>query len=236
MSQRRLAGAAQDAARVASIVLCTVLALCAHARAQSVERIFASGNEAYFHGDVARAEKQYHLLIDAGVHDPDVYFNLALSEARLGNLGKAVLYFERSLWLRPNDETAEQELAAARSALAGRRAERDGEATMQARPPLIEALVRPFSANTLAGLVLVLDVLLFALLLIRKWSRREPLRFGLAIAHSPAFADVARRRRRAAGQGRYVARRRRGGRPARGRGAARGAGRWSPGAASGPRR
>jgi hypothetical protein len=116
------------------------------------------------------------------VHDPDVYFNLALAEARLGHLGKAVLYFERSSWLRPNDETAEQELAAARGTLAGRRAEREGEATMQARPPLIEALVRPFSANALAGLVLLLDVLVFGLLLLRKSSRREPLRFGLAIA------------------------------------------------------
>jgi hypothetical protein len=167
--------------------LAFAFALCcaapaAAARAQSVERIWSGANEAYFHGDVAAAARQYHVLVDAGVHDPDVYFNLALAEARQGHLGLTVLYLERSLWLRPGDETAEQELAAARSALAAKRAERDGEATMQARPPLIEALVRPLSANLLAGWLLALDVLVFALLLVRKSSRHETLRFGLAVA------------------------------------------------------
>lgn len=165
-----------------AFALLALIACATPARAQSVERIWSSGNEAYFRGDIAQAARQYHLLVDAGVRDADVYFNLALAEARLGHLGQTVLYLERSLWLRPGDEVAEQELTAARSALAARRAERDGEATMQARPPLIEAVARPFSANLLAGLLLGLDVLVFALLLLRKSSRREPLRLGLAIA------------------------------------------------------
>ena len=154
----------------------------APARAQSIDRIFSAANEAYFHGDFQAAAQQYERLVEAGVQDADVYFNLGLAHARLGELGKAVLYFERSLWLRPGDDAVEQELAAARTELGRRQAERDGEATLQARPPLSEALVRPFSADLLAWLALGLDVTFFALLLLRKSSRNEPLRLGLAVA------------------------------------------------------
>jgi hypothetical protein len=170
----------------ALLALCSVLG-ARTARAQPIERIFAAGNEAYYRGDLAGAARQYRRLLDAGVTDPDVYFNLATAEARLSHLGQAVLYLERGLWLRPGDETAEQELAIARGALGRRRAEREGQATVQARPPLIEALVRPLSADLLAWLVLGLDVLLFALLLLRPRVRREALRLGLAIS-SPLIA------------------------------------------------
>ncbi len=151
------------------------------AHAQSIERIFTAGNEAYFKGDFAGAVAQYQRLLDAGVRDPDVYFNLATAEARLSHLGKAVLYFERCLWLRAGDDGAEQELASARSALGHRRAEREGQATVQARPPLVEALVRPLPADLLAWTLLALDVLLFALLLARRRTRRETVRLGLAV-------------------------------------------------------
>jgi hypothetical protein len=176
---------ARTAARLARALLlaCAIPALgAAHAHAQTLERIWSGANEAYFRGDVASAAEQYQRLVDAGVQDPDVYMNLALAHARLGQLGGAVLNFERSLWLRPGDATVEQELAAARTELGKRQAEREGEATMQARPPLSQALVRSLSADLLAWLVLVLDVAFFATLLLRKFSRNEPLRLGLAVA------------------------------------------------------
>jgi tetratricopeptide (TPR) repeat protein len=169
--------------RALSALGLSVCVLCvAPARAQSLERIFSTANEAYFHGDFAKAAAQYQRLLDAGVEDPDVCFNLATAHARLGHLGQAVVYFERTLWLRPGDETAEQELATARAMLGRRRAERDGQATVRARPPLSEALVRPIGADLLALLVLALDALFFALLLARAREKREALRLGLAIS------------------------------------------------------
>ena len=68
----------------------------AHVSAQSLDRLFAAGNEAYFRGDYARAAANYERLVEAGVHDPDVYFNLATANARSGRYGRAVLFFERS--------------------------------------------------------------------------------------------------------------------------------------------
>jgi hypothetical protein len=152
------------------------------ARAESLERMFASANEAYFHGDLPRAAAQYQRLIDASVHDPDVYFNLGLTRARLGQLGQAVLCFERSLWLRAGDETVEAELSAVRAKLGGRRAEREGEAMVQARPPMVQALLGPFSADFLAWALIACDALFFTLLLIRPRIRGEAWRLGLAIA------------------------------------------------------
>jgi hypothetical protein len=154
----------------------------APARAQSLERIFTAGNEAYFRGDFARAVEQYERLVGAGVHDPDVYFNLATARAREGRLGHAVLYFERSLWLRAGDELAEEGLSAARAVLGKRRAEREGEATLKTRPPLAQALVARIDADALALTLLVFDVMFFAALLLRSRARRDGVRLGLTIA------------------------------------------------------
>jgi tetratricopeptide (TPR) repeat protein len=156
--------------------------LPASARAESLSQMFAAANEAYFRGDFERAAEQYQRLLDAGVIDPDVCFNLATAEARLGQLGKAVLYFERTLWLDPSDELAQRELSQARAALGRKRAEREGEATVQARPPLSEALVGPLPIDGLAVLVLVLDVMLCTVLLLRRRARNESVRLGLAIS------------------------------------------------------
>jgi tetratricopeptide (TPR) repeat protein len=169
---------------LAGVLLCwaALLAAPAPARAESLERIFANANAAYFHGDLTRAAAQYQRLVEASVQDPDVYFNLGLTRARLGQLGAAVLCFERSLWLRAGDEMAEAELSAVRARLGGRRAEREGEATVQARPPMAQALVRPLSADFLAWSLLACNVLFFALLSIRPRIRWEAWRLGFAIA------------------------------------------------------
>lgn len=170
--------------RAAACTLCLAMfaAFAPHARAQSIERIFSAGNEAYFRGEFDEAVRHYERLAEAGVHDADVYFNLATARARLGDLGHAVLYFERCLWLRASDEGCGEGLTASHAALGKQRAERDGEATVQARPPLTEALVAPLSADGLGLAVLVLDVLFFAALFARTRARRDGLRLGLTIA------------------------------------------------------
>jgi hypothetical protein len=111
-----------------------------------------------------------------------VYFNLATAHARLGQLGHAVLYFERCLWLRADDELAQEGLNAARAAIGKHRAEREGEATMKARPPLAEALVARTSADALAWSLLLLDLLFFATLFARSRARRDAVHLGLTIA------------------------------------------------------
>ena len=91
------------------------------------------------------------------MRDPDVYANLGLADAHAGHLGPAILSFERALRLRPGDGETEAALGIARAAVGKRRADKQGEALVETRPPLAEALVRPYREDTLAWLALVLD-------------------------------------------------------------------------------
>ena len=174
-------------------VLLAVLFACIPSlvHAESLDTIFHDANAAFARGEYADAEKRYRTLIDAGIRDADVYMNLGLACARAGELGRAVLAFEQSLRLRPGDAEANEALSLARAAIGKQRAERHGEAVVETRPPLAEALVRPYSENTLAVLALLFDVVLFGSLLVRRRTRTEATRTGLAVAASlAALASV----------------------------------------------
>jgi tetratricopeptide (TPR) repeat protein len=163
----------------AAVLVLGAPAACA---AQSLDALFREGNAAYIRGDFAAASRAYDRLIEAGVRDADVYFNAATAHARKGELGHAVLGFERCLWIRASDEGCELGLRAAQAELGKLAAKKSGEATVRARPPLSEALVRPFSADVLSSLVLALDALLFGLLFARSRVRRESVQLGVTIA------------------------------------------------------
>jgi len=150
--------------------------------AQPMGEVFETGNRAYFAGDFQQALESYARLSEAGVEDADLSFNLATVHARLGNYGEAIRYFERTLRQRPGDDGAEQGLTAVRTALGRRLAEARGEALVQTRPPFGEALVRPFSQDLLAWLVLAFDVLLFGVLIVRRRLLGETGRLALGIA------------------------------------------------------
>jgi tetratricopeptide (TPR) repeat protein len=170
-------------------LLCLAIAgmftgIATDARAESLDAIFRSGNEAFFHGDFPTALQRYRRLTDAGIHDPDVFMNIGLAHAHAGELGRAILAFEQTLALRPGDPEAANALATARAAVGKHRAERQGEALVETRPPLAEALVRPYGENTLAVLSLLFDAVFFGCLWARRRSRSDQVRTGLAVTAS----------------------------------------------------
>ncbi|HEY2736706.1 MAG TPA: hypothetical protein VGI70_22050 [Polyangiales bacterium] len=173
------------------LMAAALLGLPALGRAENLEDIFRSGNDAFFRNDFKHASERYQRLIDAGVRDPDVYLNLGLAQARDRQLGRAILSFERALRVRPGDADAEAALALARAAVGKRRADQQGEALVETRPPLAEALVRPYRENTLAWLSLAFDLLLFGCLLARRFTRTVNARTGLAVAASIAGLGCA---------------------------------------------
>ena len=157
---------------------------------ERLQDIFDGANEAWFAGDYEGAIAAYGRLVDAGVTDPDVEFNLATTYARRGSYGQAILHFERTLRLRGGDKAAARGLRAAHAALGRRRVDASGQAFVQGDPPLAEALVRPFSEGVLAW-SLLLTTLLFCLLLTAFRSvKREPLQLSLGIA-APVVGFVA---------------------------------------------
>lgn len=176
-SRGNLLAAVLLAAALLAAILCTALA-----HADSQRALFARANAAYARGDYPTAIRTYEQLVESGVEDPVVCYDLALAYAKQGAHGRAVLWFERALLLAPGDEAAEAGIAASTAAIGRRRADARGETTMRTRPPFREAAVRPVHANTLAVLALVLSALFFGVLGALRFARGETLRLALWIA------------------------------------------------------
>lgn len=161
------------------------------ARADTAQEIFVRANAAYAHGNYDRAIADYQLLAESGIADPDVTFNLATAHARASHYGEAIRWYERTLALRPSDDEAERGIQLATGVLGNRRAQAQGEATVQTRPPMLESLARSFSETTLGTLTLAFDVALFAFLMALLVAKRESVRLGLGIAVPIAFLGAA---------------------------------------------
>lgn len=172
-------------ARLALTLLATVASLSfamGKARADTLEDVFRAGNEAYFHGEYAEAIARYENLVELGVRDADVFYNLGVAYERQGRLGFAIASFERALRTRPSDEAVRTALESIRQAAAERRADREGEATVASGPGLGEALFGGVPEEVLAWAVLIFDALFFGVLVGFLFVRRETARLVLGIA------------------------------------------------------
>ncbi|MGE4569605.1 MAG: tetratricopeptide repeat protein [Bacteroidales bacterium] len=65
---------------------------------------YSVANESYRNGDFAKAADEYQRIIDAGWASADLYFNMGNACQKLHRRAEAILYYERALRLRPNDE------------------------------------------------------------------------------------------------------------------------------------
>ena len=139
----------------------------------SLTGIFEAANVAASRGDHAGAIANYRTLAEAGIHDPDVYFNLATSYAQSGDYPRAILNYERALSLRPNDTNAPDDLRAAEKALEERRAESEGEATIRRSSSISDAIFGGLLENGLAIGLLIANALFFASLAWVTMGRRR---------------------------------------------------------------
>ena len=83
--------------------------------AQTPEEIFNRGNAAYEDDRYEDAAEDYRSLLRYKIQDAVVEYNLANTEFRLGNLGRAILHYERARRLDPVDRDIQGNLAFARS-------------------------------------------------------------------------------------------------------------------------
>ncbi len=151
--------------RAAALFLAAACALsAASAQGSSLSEVFEAANLAASRGGYAQAIAGYHTLIEAGVRDPDVFFNLGTTFAQSGDYARAILNYERSLALRPNDEKTARNLRAAEKALEERRAEAEGEATIERRTSIGEAVYARFTEDGLALLLLFANLCFFGCL------------------------------------------------------------------------
>ena len=152
----------------------------------SLSGLFKEANIAASQGSQATAIAKYQTLIEAGVRDADVYFNLATALAQLGEYPYAILNYERSLLLDPTDSKAKENLHQAEKLLEERRAEAEGEATIQRGASISDASYALLSEDSLAYVALLSNLCFFACL---GWAwavRRRNVRLIAALLVSGA--------------------------------------------------
>jgi hypothetical protein len=89
--------------------------LAGAARGETPEEIFDRGNAAYEQGRFEDAAAAYGTVLRYGIRDPRVHYNLGNAQFKLGNLGQAILNFERARRLDPTDADIRDNLEYARS-------------------------------------------------------------------------------------------------------------------------
>lgn len=154
------------------------------AQARSLPDLFRAANQDAAEGRYDAAATGYEQLVELGVDDADVFYDLGLAYAHLGRHGRAIAAFERAVRARPGDEGALAGLEASRAVLGRRRAEREGEAVVDAGTTLGESVFTSLSEDLLAALVLGLTAAFFLLLAgLSVVSReRERVRLGIGVA------------------------------------------------------
>jgi tetratricopeptide (TPR) repeat protein len=93
-----------------------VLCLCFSAKGQQSDygENFAKGLQAYQKADYEAAVKYYEKALSGSMKSAQAYSNLGLAYHKAGDLGRAVLNFERALRQEPGYAPAKQNLRAAR--------------------------------------------------------------------------------------------------------------------------
>jgi tetratricopeptide (TPR) repeat protein len=82
--------------------------------------VFNRANALYDGGEYEQAAQLYERLVDAGLTDASLFYNLGNSYYKSGAIGRAVLYYERARRLDPRNEDINANLSMARSLLRDR--------------------------------------------------------------------------------------------------------------------
>jgi hypothetical protein len=83
-------------------------------------RLFDEANRLYSDGRYQEAADRYQEILDSGFQNPDVHYNLGNAWYESGNVGRAVLEYERALKLDPALGDARENLEFVRQLLADR--------------------------------------------------------------------------------------------------------------------
>lgn len=79
------------------------------------EAFFEEGNRLYQEGDFAGAVALYERILETGVESGELHYNLGNAWFRLGEIGPAVLHYERARRMMPRDDDLRANLELARS-------------------------------------------------------------------------------------------------------------------------
>lgn len=83
----------------------------ANADLESANVLFKKGNQSYEEGKFDQAIGEYEKILDLGIENFGVFYNLGNAYFRQNQLGKAIINYRRALVLEPRDEDAKANLS-----------------------------------------------------------------------------------------------------------------------------
>ncbi len=79
------------------------------------DSLWDSANTAYINGDYHKAAELYTSIVDRGLNSAQLYFNLGNAQYKLGDMARAILYYQKGLLYAPSDKDLAYNLAIAQS-------------------------------------------------------------------------------------------------------------------------
>ena len=143
--------------------------------------LFQQADDEYAHQRYDVAIAKYEELVARGANHESVYYNLANAYFRNGNLGKAILNYERALARAPDSEDARFNLDVARETVAAKWG-KDTVAGAE-QDALWVRVVHWLPLRPLTWAFLALDLAFFGILLAMRFLSNGFLRTGLGVGN-----------------------------------------------------
>ena len=163
----------QDGGRLRILLICLIVFFslnligCGPDKKQDALNFFNDAGQAYKKGEYDHAIESYQKILTSGMASGEVYYNFANSYFKKGDLGKAILNYERARRLIPRDSDLLSNLKYARASIKNSPAER--QKTFGERMLAYAGHLSP-DEQAVAGLVLLLSLVAVHLLgLYFKW-------------------------------------------------------------------
>lgn len=118
------------------IATCLIIGSLLNLAPTSVDSIFVSANNLYQQGKYKKALDGYTTLLSNGINHSALYFNIGNSYYKLGEIGRAILFYKRAKKFDPWDQDIEFNLNFARS-------NRIDQLKELSRPKFVELISRP---------------------------------------------------------------------------------------------
>ncbi|MBN2012386.1 tetratricopeptide repeat protein [candidate division KSB1 bacterium] len=147
--------------RIIIILLFLIMITVAHADHNSY--LYDQANQQYQQENYQEATKQYEEIIANGFESWEVYYNLGNSYYKLGEIGKAILNYERAKRLASDNEDVKANLELANLKITDKIVE----------PPsfflftIVDGVKRVFGLNTLTWIVVILYLVLMLIIILR---------------------------------------------------------------------
>ncbi|MDD5423149.1 MAG: hypothetical protein PHT32_07015 [Candidatus Omnitrophica bacterium] len=143
-------------------------ACAAEPAAKDPNRLFYSANRSYGAGDYKKALEEYLMVLDTGVENGRLHYNIGNGFFKLGKIGYAILCYERARRLIPQDGDLKSNLAYAKT-MAG--TSYPDDSAIRRLTGYIKAPFLDMNLNALANLTLALYLIIMVVLAIFIFNR-----------------------------------------------------------------